>query len=101
MARAWHELPLLFRPGCPMALQHDELLENNIHVDEVTGRITGIVDWADAVIAPFGVSLSGLETLLGVTSWHFHSRPSWSPGAFLGNVLRRDLDHLGRESAFS
>jgi len=69
------ELPLLFRPDYPMVIQHDDLLENNIHVDEATGHITGIVDWADAMIAPFGVSLGGLETVLGVqtsNSWHFH-----------------------------
>ncbi|CAG9946370.1 unnamed protein product [Clonostachys rosea f. rosea IK726] len=34
-------LPGLFRPGYPMVLQHDDLLENNIHVDEATGHITG------------------------------------------------------------
>ncbi|KPM39356.1 hypothetical protein AK830_g7208 [Neonectria ditissima] len=71
----WQGLPLLFRPGYPMVFQHDDLLENNIHVDETTGRITGIVDWPDAIVAPFGVSLGGLETILGVqtrTSWHFH-----------------------------
>ena len=58
-----------------MAFQHDDLLENNIHVDETTGHITGIVDWSDAIVGPFGVSFVGLETLLGVqtmTSWHFH-----------------------------
>ncbi|KAK6843393.1 phosphotransferase enzyme family domain-containing protein [Apiospora arundinis] len=68
-------LPLLFRPGYPMTIQHDDLLENNIHVDEATGSITGIVDWQDAMIAPFGVSLSGLETVLGVQTqigWHLH-----------------------------
>ena len=60
-----------------MVLNHDDLLEMNIHVDEETGRITGIVDWADAIIAPFGTSLCGLETILGVqtsSSWHFHPR---------------------------
>ncbi|KAF5027338.1 hypothetical protein F66182_539 [Fusarium sp. NRRL 66182] len=68
-------LPLLFRPDYPMSFQHDDLLENNIHVDNITGHITGIVDWSDAMIAPFGVSLSGLETILGIqtrTSWHLH-----------------------------
>ncbi|CAH0023443.1 unnamed protein product, partial [Clonostachys rhizophaga] len=68
-------LPLIFRPGYPMALQHDDLLGNNIYVDEAIGRITGIVDWSDGIIAPFGVSLSSLEAILGVqtlTSWHFH-----------------------------
>jgi len=68
-------LPLLFRPDYPMVLNHDDLLEMNIHVNEDTGHITGIVDWADAKIAPFGTSLGGLETVLGVqtsSSWFFH-----------------------------
>jgi hypothetical protein len=58
-----------------MVLNHDDLLEMNIHVHEATGRITGIVDWADAIIAPFGTSLGGLETILGVRTssyWYFH-----------------------------
>ena len=58
-----------------MVVQHDDLLENNIHVNEATGHITGIVDWADAMNGPFGVSLGGLETVLGVQTsscWHFH-----------------------------
>lgn len=47
----------------------------NIHVDEETSHITGIVDWADAKMAPFGTSLGGLETILGVQTsscWLFH-----------------------------
>jgi len=69
------ELPRLFRSSYPMVLQHDDLLENNIHVDEATGHITGIIDWADAKIAPFGVSLANMEVVLGIqtrTNWHFH-----------------------------
>lgn len=68
-------LPLLFRPDYPLVLNHDDLLEMNIHVDEETGYITGIVDWVDAKIAPFGTSLGGLETILGVQTsscWLFH-----------------------------
>jgi hypothetical protein len=68
-------LPLLFRPEYPCAVQHGDFLENNFHVDEVTGHITGVVDWADAMIAPFGVSLGGLETILGVQTskaWYCH-----------------------------
>jgi hypothetical protein len=60
-----------------MVVQHDDLLENNIHVDEATSHITSIVNQANAMIAPFRVSLGGLETLLGVqtsTSWHLHPR---------------------------
>ncbi|PMD37754.1 hypothetical protein L207DRAFT_556039 [Hyaloscypha variabilis F] len=69
------ELPRLFRSSYPMVLQHDDLLENNFHVDETTGHITGIVDWADAKIAPFGVSLANMEVVLGIqtrTNWYFH-----------------------------
>ncbi|KAI0408312.1 hypothetical protein F4802DRAFT_549313 [Xylaria palmicola] len=68
-------LPLLFRSHYPMVLNHDDLLEMNIHVDTGSGRITGIVDWADAKIAPFGTSLGGLEIILGVQTsscWFFH-----------------------------
>ena len=67
-------LPLLFRPGYLVVLQHDDLLENNIHVDEATGCITGI-DWAHTIVGPFGVSIAGLETVLGVQTmkeWHLH-----------------------------
>ncbi|KAI0889306.1 uncharacterized protein GGS22DRAFT_196900 [Annulohypoxylon maeteangense] len=69
------DLHLLFRPDFPIALQHADLLENNIHVEEATGHITGVVDWAEAFIAPFGISLGGAEILLGIqtyTDWHFH-----------------------------
>jgi hypothetical protein len=37
--------------------------------------VTGIIDWADAKIAPFGVSLANMEVVLGIqtrTNWHFH-----------------------------
>lgn len=70
-------LPLLFRPEYPVVLNHGDLLEMNIHVDGESGRITGIVDWADAKVAPFGTSLWGLETILGVqtwSSWIFHPK---------------------------
>ncbi|KAK1770068.1 hypothetical protein QBC33DRAFT_567425 [Phialemonium atrogriseum] len=59
-------LPLLFEAESPLVLNHDDLLEMNIHVDAEFGGITGIVDWAEAKIAPFGTSLWGLETILGV-----------------------------------
>ncbi|RSL85133.1 hypothetical protein CDV31_016613 [Fusarium ambrosium] len=93
------ELPRLFRPDYPTAFQHDDLLENNIHVDEATGRITGIVDWSDAIIAPFGVSLGGLETILGVqtqTSWHFH--PSHlSLREHFWNTLYSEIGNISEE----
>ncbi len=70
-------LPLLFRPDYPLVINHrGDRLDMNIHVEEHTGHITGIVGWADARIAPFGISLAGLEEIIGVetTSWQFHPR---------------------------
>lgn len=49
----------------PWTLTHDDLSDMNILVDLDTGRPTGIVDWADAVVRPFGVALWGLESVLG------------------------------------
>jgi len=75
ISKVRENLPLLFRPNFPMTLQHDDLLENNFHVEEATGHITGIVDWADAKVAPYGISLGGLEIVLGIqtnTDWYFH-----------------------------
>lgn len=48
---------------------HVDLLENNIHVNPSTGRITGICDWAGAEVSPFGMSVGGVETLLGIQHW--------------------------------
>lgn len=68
-------LALIFRPNFPAVVQHDDLLENNFHVEEATGHITGVVDWANAKVAPYGISLGGLEIVLGIqtsTGWYFH-----------------------------
>jgi hypothetical protein len=45
---------------------HDDLLENNIHIDENIGQIMGIINWQDAMIASFAVSLRYLENVLNV-----------------------------------
>ena len=46
-------LPFLFRHEYPAVIQHDNLPENNIHVAEETGQVTGIVDWQNTMIAPY------------------------------------------------
>ncbi|KAI0188087.1 hypothetical protein F4808DRAFT_454269 [Astrocystis sublimbata] len=54
------DLYILFRPDFPIALY---------------GYISGVVDWYDAFIAPFGLSLGGMEIFLGVQTnknWHLH-----------------------------
>lgn len=47
----------------------------NILVDSTTGDITGIVDWAEARVLPFGFSLWALENILGYMDgegWHYY-----------------------------
>ncbi|KAI0676844.1 hypothetical protein C8Q78DRAFT_1065547 [Trametes maxima] len=63
------QLPGLFTSSWPLVPHHTDLLENNIHVNTETGSLTGICDWKDTVIGPFGMSLGGLETMLGIRTW--------------------------------
>jgi hypothetical protein len=49
----------------PVVLNHGDLIPSNILVDERTWEITGLVDWAEAELLPFGTCLYGLEHLLG------------------------------------
>lgn len=47
----------------------------NLLVNHETGNITGIVDWAESKILPFGFALYGLENLLGwmdSEGWHYY-----------------------------
>lgn len=58
-----------------MTLNHGDLSGLNIFVDPSTGHITGIIDWSEATISPFGISLWGLENLLGLMDslgWHYY-----------------------------
>ncbi|KZT36565.1 hypothetical protein SISSUDRAFT_1114570 [Sistotremastrum suecicum HHB10207 ss-3] len=70
-------LPSLLEDTWPLVPNHIDLLQNNIHVSKETGHITGICDWRDAVISPFGMSFVGLETMLGIDTaeyrWRYHS----------------------------
>ncbi|XWW92911.1 hypothetical protein V2A60_000838 [Cordyceps javanica] len=60
------QLPRLFEHDWPMVPNHTDLRDNNIHVDPETGHVMGICDWGDTVLSPFGMSLWGLETVLGI-----------------------------------
>ncbi|KAL9124204.1 MAG: hypothetical protein Q9217_006446 [Psora testacea] len=55
----------LFHPRYPQVLTHGDLCPMNILVSPTTGCITGIIDWAEAEVLPFGLALYGLENLLG------------------------------------
>lgn len=58
-------LPALLDGCYPAVLTHGDLNEMNILVDPYSGEITGIVDWSDASIQPFGFTLYALENVLG------------------------------------
>ncbi|KAJ5433434.1 uncharacterized protein N7458_012590 [Penicillium daleae] len=66
-ARVRKELPSLFSTSLPFVLSHGDLNVMNFLVNPQTGKITGIVDWAESRILPFGFALHGLENLLGWT----------------------------------
>ena len=51
--------------GLPWAFSHGDLLPSNVMVYPETGRIAGLIDWAEAEYLPFGVGMYGLEELLG------------------------------------
>ena len=51
--------------GLPWAFSHGDLLPSNVMVYPETGRIAGLLDWAEAEYLPFGVGMYGLEELLG------------------------------------
>lgn len=71
-------LSLIYNSAYPTVLTHNDLGEMNILVDPQTGNITGIIDWADTKILPFGVALWGLLNITGwmnQTGWHYY--PNW------------------------
>ncbi|KAL8725170.1 MAG: hypothetical protein Q9166_007524 [cf. Caloplaca sp. 2 TL-2023] len=55
----------LFQPLYPQVLTHGDLCPMNVLVSPTTGHITGIIDWAEAEVLPFGFALYGLENILG------------------------------------
>jgi hypothetical protein len=69
------KLPRLFAEDWPLVPNHNDLLENNIHVEPETGEIVGICGWNNATIGPFGVSLGSIETIIGMRKlygWCYH-----------------------------
>jgi hypothetical protein len=56
-----------------MVLLHSDFSSCNIMVDESTGRLTGVIDWAEAVVCPFGQNLYTLEDFSGT----MHRENGW------------------------
>ncbi|KAI0816688.1 hypothetical protein GGR55DRAFT_686187 [Xylaria sp. FL0064] len=49
----------------PWVFTHGDFLATNIMVNPYSGKLTGLLDWAEAEWLPFGVGMYGLEELLG------------------------------------
>ncbi|CEO58806.1 hypothetical protein PMG11_03508 [Penicillium brasilianum] len=77
LERVRKELPSVFSKALPFVLSHGDLNEMNLPVNPKSGNITGIVDWAESRILPFGFALYGLENFLGrmdSEGWHYYDR---------------------------
>jgi hypothetical protein len=100
LGRVRQKLSELFSGVLPFVLNHGDLCEMNLLVNPVTGRITGIVDWAEGRILPFGFSLWALENILGYMDsegWHYYdNRPElehlfWQSFKEASNISDSDL----------
>lgn len=83
-------LPALFSGVFSFILSHGDLCEMNILINPETRNITGIVDWAEARILPFGFSMWGLENRLGYMDskgWHYHDNRRELEGIFWKTFL--------------
>jgi len=49
----------------PWVFTHGDLLPANIMVTPGSGKLTGLLDWAEGEWLPFGIGMYGLEELLG------------------------------------
>ncbi|KAI9764808.1 MAG: hypothetical protein M1840_008077 [Geoglossum simile] len=61
----------------PLVLNHGDIVDSNIMLDPSTGTLTGLVDWTEAEMLPFGTCLYGLEELLGFmtpSGWVYYQR---------------------------
>jgi Ser/Thr protein kinase RdoA (MazF antagonist) len=56
-----------------MVLLHCDFGTSNIMVDGTSYRLTGVIDWAEAEICPFGQNLHSLQALTGA----LHLKNGW------------------------
>ena len=92
----------------PWVLTHKDLSNLNILVDEYSGNITGIVDWTDATVEPFGMALWGVDSVIncgGGSDNYFEDDSSHTRSLFretflkeiktpLSNRTLRAMEHL-------
>ena len=72
LSRLIPRLPYILAVDWPLVPNHIDLLENNIHVDPGTGEFMGMCDWAGTEVSPFGMSLGGVENILGIARKNYH-----------------------------
>lgn len=78
----------------PAVLTHGDLLPSNILVDAETWAITGLVDWAEAEVLPFGMCLYGLEHLLGTLRHISHPHDGSKTPVWVYDADAQQLRHL-------
>ena len=84
-------LPLAFFK-LPHVVTHGDLCELNILVDPKTGRITGVVDWAEVRVLPFGFALWAMENILGFMNaegWHYYDNQDDHRALFWATFLQQ------------
>ncbi|KAF5659648.1 MUS38 [Fusarium circinatum] len=79
-------LQFVFDSAIPWCLNHGDLCHTNIIIDPLTGKLSGVIDWAEGSILPFGCALWGLETVLG--------RFDFEKGEWVYDEQREDLEDL-------
>lgn len=78
----------------PWVLTHSDLSNTNILVNSDSGHLTGVVDWADASIEPFGIALWGLESILGCSGpqgWAYYGNDVSHSRALFRMVLLTEI----------
>jgi hypothetical protein len=90
-------LPYLLAVDWPLVPNHIDLPENDIHVGPQTGGLTGVVDWVGAQVGPFGMSLGGVENILGIAKKRLLPQIPRQPPRAPRNVLQGTIpSHLAK-----
>ncbi|KAF2229749.1 hypothetical protein EV356DRAFT_555489, partial [Viridothelium virens] len=91
----------------PLTLSHEDLTEMNVLINPSTGHLTGIVDWNNARIVPFGLGLYGVESFLGTmenNGWKYYSNVEQIRVTFqelLRTAMAKNLPDLSEAEAHS
>ncbi|KAK0749534.1 hypothetical protein B0T18DRAFT_487423 [Schizothecium vesticola] len=97
-------LPILFSGEYSLVPTHGDFSERNILANPATGEITGIIDWAEVGVLPFGFALYGLDNMLGYltpSGWVFNDTADYLWDEFwrvfreaVGGVSQSDMEFI-------